>query len=158
MARRVFFSFHFERDVWRANQVRNSWVTKGDTAGYVDAATFEEVKKGGDSAIKRWIDEQLTGTTVTAVLIGNETSSRPYVQYEIEQSVKRGNGFVGIYIHNLKDVFGKTDTMGTNPLNVMKNAIGSPLSNVYSTFYWDYDHGYENMGTWVEDAARKAGK
>jgi len=30
MARRVFFSFHHERDVWRANVVRHSWVTKPD--------------------------------------------------------------------------------------------------------------------------------
>lgn len=47
MARRTFFSFHYENDVWRANIVRNSWVTKSDrdAAGFVDAADFEEVKK-----------------------------------------------------------------------------------------------------------------
>jgi hypothetical protein len=28
MARRVFFSFHYERDAQRASVVRNSWVTK----------------------------------------------------------------------------------------------------------------------------------
>ncbi len=39
MARRVFFSFHYERDVWRAGQVRNSWVTKDrEEAGFWDAA------------------------------------------------------------------------------------------------------------------------
>ena len=61
MARRVFFSFHFERDVWRAGQVRNSWVTKADreSAGFWDAADWEEVKKKGDEAIKKWIDKQL---------------------------------------------------------------------------------------------------
>ncbi len=46
MARRIFFSFHYENDVWRANIVRNSWVT-ADAAGFVDAADFEEVKKVG---------------------------------------------------------------------------------------------------------------
>jgi len=30
MARKVFFSFHYERDIWRASIVRNSWVTKPD--------------------------------------------------------------------------------------------------------------------------------
>lgn len=47
MARKVFFSFHYERDVWRAAQVRNSWVTKPDreTAGFWDSASWEEVKK-----------------------------------------------------------------------------------------------------------------
>jgi len=40
MARRAFFSFHFDRDYWRANQVRNSWLTQDDrgSTGYIDAA------------------------------------------------------------------------------------------------------------------------
>lgn len=80
MARRVFFSFHFERDAWRASQVRNSGVTKND-AGFIDSVDWEEVKKKGDKAIKAWIDEQLKGTSVTVILIGNETSERKYVQY-----------------------------------------------------------------------------
>jgi len=38
MARRVFFSFHYGRDIWRANVVRNSWLLKGDRedAGFWD--------------------------------------------------------------------------------------------------------------------------
>ena len=45
--RRVFFSFHYEKDGWRASQVRNSSITKPDlgTAGYIDASDWEEVKK-----------------------------------------------------------------------------------------------------------------
>jgi len=119
MARRVFFSFHYERDVWRAGQVRNSWVAKPDreAAGFWDAAEWEEVKKKGDAAIKEWIDKQLKGTSVTAVLIGAETSTRKYVGYEIEQSFNKGNGLLGIYIHNLKDTDGKTDCKGPNPFD-----------------------------------------
>jgi hypothetical protein len=96
MARRVFFSFHYERDVWRASQVRNSWVTKPDreAAGFWDAASWEEVKKKGEEAIKAWIREQLKGTSVTVVLIGTETYKRKYVQYEIEQSCQMGNGLL----------------------------------------------------------------
>ena len=47
MARRVFFSFHYERDIWRVNQVRHTWITKDsiEEAGYIDAADFEEVER-----------------------------------------------------------------------------------------------------------------
>ena len=46
MARRVFFSFHYERDIWRANVVRNSWVTQDrEAAGFWDASLWEEAKK-----------------------------------------------------------------------------------------------------------------
>ena len=69
MARKAFFSFHYENDVWRANQVRNSWVTKDDTeaAGFIDAADFEKVEKEGEDAIKKWINNQLSGTSMTVV-------------------------------------------------------------------------------------------
>ena len=77
MARRVFFSFHYERDSWRAGQVRNSGAFKDiDDAGYWDHAKWEEVKKKGDSAISKWIDDALKGSSVTVVLIGKELQNR----------------------------------------------------------------------------------
>ena len=48
----------------------------------------------GDAAIKAWIDQQLHGTSVTAVLIGSHTCSSKYVQYEIDKSIERGNGLL----------------------------------------------------------------
>jgi hypothetical protein len=117
MARRVFFSFHYERDVWRANVVRNSWVTHPDieTAGFIDAAEFEKLEREGDSAVKKWINDQLTGTSVTAVLIGYETYSRRWVRYEIVKSFDKNNGLLGIYIQNIKDNNGIIDIKGKNP-------------------------------------------
>jgi hypothetical protein len=164
MARQVFFSFHYERDVWRASRVRNSWVTKDDrqAAGFWDAASWEEVKKKGDDAIKRWIDRQIDGTSVTVVLIGAETSTRPYVRYEIEQSLKRGNGLLGIKINNMKDSAGNIDVSGANPLDLFKvtDAYGypTPASTKFNTYDWVYSDGYNNIATWIEDAAKKAGR
>ncbi|XVJ64992.1 MAG: TIR domain-containing protein [Lacibacter sp.] len=163
MARRAFFSFHYENDVWRANIVRNSWVTKEDreAAGFVDAADFEEVKKGGDAAIKRWIDNQLTGTSVTVVLIGSDTSNRPYVQYELQQSYSRGNGLLGIYIHQLKDRYGNTSSKGSNTFGeIGKDASGNAVyfSTIYPCYDWVDNDGYNNLGNWIEEAAKKAGK
>src|SRR5947199_5940106 len=98
MARRVFFSFHYKNDVWRANQIRNSWVTQDrEAAGFIDAAEFEKLKKD-DGAIKRWIDNQLSGTSVTVVLIGSETSNRPYVLYELQKSCQKGNRIIGVHL------------------------------------------------------------
>lgn len=163
MARRVFFSFHYERDIWRASQVRNSWVTKPEReyAGFWDAVSWEEVKKKGEEAIKRWIDRQLDGTSVTAVLIGADTSSRKYVNYEVEQSYKKGNGLLGIYIHNMKDSDGKKDVKGKNPFDdwyITRDGRKIYFSSMYSTYDWVNDDGYENFGDWVEKAARDAGR
>ncbi len=163
MARRVFFSFHFERDSWRAGQVRNSWITKPDreAAGFWDAAAWEAVKKKGDAAIKDWIEKQLKGTSVTAVLIGAETSTRKYVGYEIEQSYTKGNGMLGIYIHRMKDQNGNTDKKGDNPLDnwgITVDGQKKTLADIYPTYDWVGDDGYENLAEWVENAAEDAGK
>jgi len=133
MARRVFFSFHYERDVWRANVVRNSWVTKGNyiEAGFIDSAEFEKIKKKGDQAIKKWIDEQLEGTSVTVVLIGAETYLRKWVRYEIIKSFDRGNGLLGVYIHNIKDKNGKVDLKGPNPFDYVGVLIDKDGNGFY---------------------------
>lgn len=163
MVRRVFFSFHYELDHWRANPVRNSWVTQDnrEAAGFIDAAEWEEVKRNGDAAIKRWINKQLKNTSVTVVLIGSETADRKWVNYEIEQSYERGNGLVGIYIHNIENRLGRTSRKGENPLDnwhVEENGRRKYFSDIFNTYYWKHNNGYQNLGNWVEEAAQIAGR
>lgn len=108
MARRVFFSFHYQNDIFRVNQIRNSHVVEGcAAAGFQDASLWEEAKRKGDASIKALIDKGLINTSVTVVLIGEETSQRKYVTYEIEQSIAMGNGLLGIHIHNIKNRDGR---------------------------------------------------
>lgn len=151
MARRVFFSFDYDRDVWRASQVRNSWVTQKDreAAGFWDAASWEEVKKKGGAAILRWIDRQLEGTSVTVVLIGAQTSNSEYVRYEILQSWDRGNGLIGVYVNNLEDSHGRTDLKGADPFT----ALGFTGIRTYD---WVNNDGYNNFADWVEAAYESA--
>lgn len=146
MARRVFFSFKYE-DVSRAMIVRNSWVTQGkEAAGFIDKADFEEVKRKGDQAIKNWINKQLEGTSVTVVLVGSLTCSSRWVKYEIEQSISRGNGLLGIDISKIKDFQGNTtERCGEIPSG-------------YPFYLWNSNEGYKNMGDWIEKAAQLAGR
>jgi hypothetical protein len=163
MARRVFFSFHYERDGQRASVVRNSWVTKpnSEEAGFIDSATWETVEKQGDKAVERWIDSQLLGTSVTIVLIGAETSNRRWVRYEVKKSYERGNGMLGIFLHNIKDWQGRTDKAGDNYFGELgRDALGREVYffQKYTTYDWVLNNGYENLKEWVEKAAREAGK
>ena len=101
--RRVFFSFDWD-DVWRVNQVRKSWVTKGnhEIAGFVDAAEIEKVKNQTDKAIQKWIDEQMRGTSVTCILIGGKTDESKWVKYEIEKSIEKKKWPLGSPYSQLK--------------------------------------------------------
>lgn len=159
MARQSFFSFRYKKDNWRASIVRNSWVTQDRKAsGFFDSAEWEEVKKKSDAAIETWIDGQLKGTSVTVVLIGSETAGKKWINYEITSSHKKGNGMLGIYIHQVKDKDGKTTTKGTNPFAnfSFKNSAGTVVT--YPVYDWVDDDGYKNMGDWIEKAAKAAGK
>ena len=164
MARRVFFSFHYERDIWRANVVRNSWVTQEDreAAGFWDASLWEDAKKKGDDAIREMIDGGLENTSVTVVLIGVRGGRfRRWVGYQIEESLKRGNGLLGIYIHNIEDQSGGTDRKGDNPFDrfyLEEEGRQIFLSEMHSTYDWISDDGYNHFASWVEDAARAAGR
>lgn len=148
MARKVFFSFHYARDAWRVGQVRNSNViTNLDKSPFYDKAEWESIKRNGDQAVKDWIDSQLSGTSVTVVLIGAETASRKWVKYEINKSIELGKGLLGIDISKIKDRNGETDPTGANPL---------PAG--YPVYLWNKNNGAENLGKWIEAAAIKAGR
>ena len=162
MARKTFFSFHFKQDNWRASQVRNSWVTQDrKAAGFFDSAEWEEVKKKDNSDIKKWIDKQLEGTSVTVVLIGEKTAGRKWIDYEIERSHGKKNGLLGIYIHNKKDSDGNTSNKGRNPFSdwyITRNDEKVYFTELYETYDWVNDDGYNNMGDWIEEAATNVGK
>ena len=142
MARKVFFSFHYDRDSWRVSQVRNCNVVSGyDKNPFLDRAKWEAVKRSGDAAIKRWINEQLKGTSVTVVLIGRETASRRWVKYEIAKSIELGKGLLGIDISKIRNQAGETDETGANP-----------LPRGYPYYRWNNDDGRSNLAKWLEAA------
>ena len=148
MSRNVFFSFHYQRDIWRINQIRNIPSIIGNSAaGFKDASLWEEAKKKGDSEIKKLIDNGLKNTSVTVVCIGGKTAGRKYINYEIEKSIERGNGIVGIQIHHLKNKDGETDNVGDIPHKLKANGY-----KVYK--YVDHD----KLSKRIEEAAKAAGK
>ena len=160
MARKVFFSFHYDRDVRGVVQVRNSWLVRsnGEAQPFYDKAEWESVKQRG---IEKWIEEQLTGTSVTVVLIGSETYDRDWVRHEIKRSYELKKGILVVYIHNVKDPQNGTDRKGRNPLDywgITQNGTRVLFSSLYKTYDWLADDGYNNFTSWVEAAAKAAGR
>lgn len=120
MAKKVFFSFHYQDVIdFRANVVRNHGKFKidKDEAGYYDSSIWEKVKKGGDIALKRLINGKLKYTSNTCVLVGSETYKRKWVRYEILKSFLKGNYIFAVHINKIKDKYEKTKPYGNNPLD-----------------------------------------
>ncbi|MEI7706637.1 MAG: TIR domain-containing protein [Chlorobium sp.] len=158
MARRVFYSFHYKPDSWRASQVRNIGVVEGNKPASDN--DWESVKRGGDKAIQKWIDDQLNGRSCTVILIGKETAGRKWIHYEIKTSWNSSKGVVGIYVHNLKDSSGNQTMKGKNPFEkfTMKRD-DKTLSSIVKTYYPPYadsekvyDYISQNLNNWIEEA------
>ena len=130
--RQVFFSFHFDKDVWRAGQVKNMGVV--DNSSTWSSNDWEEVKEKSDTKIKEWIDGQMAMRSCLVVLVGKETSSRKWVKYEIEKAYALNKGIVGVYVHGLKDSDGNQTTKGSNPFFNIFTSSGHRLSSYVECF------------------------
>lgn len=119
--RQVFFSFEYNKDNWRAGQVRNMGIV--DVSSTFSSNEWEEVKEKNDQKIREWIDLQLTRRSCLVVLIGSTTAGRKWVKYEIQKAYELNMGIVGVYIHNLKDIYGNQTYKGANPFyNIFTNS------------------------------------
>ena len=154
--RRVFFSFHYRPDNWRAAQVRNMGIAEGNSPASDN--DWETVTRGGDAAIRRWINGQMSGRSCAVALIGRSTSGRKWIKYEIEKAWKDGKGLVGIHIHNLKDSSGNQTTKGANPFysSTMNGKRLSTIVKAYDPPYKlstnVYAYIQNNIADWIEEA------
>ncbi len=201
MAKKVFFSFHYQDVIdFRANVVRNHATTKYNQAGYFDKSIWEEAQKTSPLALKRLINSALIGTSVTCVLIGSLTYQRPWVRYEIFRSIYQGKNLLGVHINGIKCKDSKIKDLGPNPFDytgIYFNEDGGEfafiikklnkdkkwqwffwkeidskqfhkndyfkkeyaktnakkcvsLNNIFSTYDWVADDGYNNFNKWIE--------
>lgn len=159
MARRVFYSFHYKPDNWRASQVRNIGTVEGNKPASDN--DWETVTKKGDAAIEKWINDQLNGRSCTVVLIGSKTAKRKWIDYEIEKSWNDKKGVLGIHVHNLKDSNENQSEKGDNPFThfTMERDKKTKLSSIvktydppYTTSKNVYNYISENIEDWIEKA------
>lgn len=149
----VFYSFHYANDVFRVQQIRNMGVVDGNEP--VSPNDWEQVKRGGDAAVQRWVDENMKYKRCVIVLIGLATASRKWVKYEIKRAWEMKKGLFGIYIHNLKDPRTGACGKGPNPFGNW-NVSGQSMANLITCHdpnAWDaYGDISRYMATWVSQA------
>ncbi|CQD20982.1 hypothetical protein BN1232_05107 [Mycobacterium lentiflavum] len=157
MAKSVFFSFHYERDAWRVQQIINMGVLEGQPI--LKPQEWEEVKRKGEQAIKNWIAEKMKGKSAVVVMVGNQTANREWVRYEIRYAWDNYFPLVGIRIHGLKDSNGKTDIAGQNPFERVTLTSGGTLAHhvpLYAPSGWTSQQVHAdisaNLTKWVNSA------
>jgi MTH538 TIR-like domain (DUF1863) len=149
--RQVFYSFHFDNDVMRVQQIRNMGVIDGDEP--VSKNEWEQLKKTA-GGVQKWINDNMRYRSCVIVLVGAQTSGRPWVQYEIKKAWNEGKGLFGIYIHNLNDPNTGTSNRGLDPFSqfTLKKTDGSSVripvydpiaNNAYNEIKNNIDHWSE---------------
>jgi len=159
MPKSVFYSFHFDNDVFRVQTIRNIGSLQDNSP--VSANDWESVRRGGDAATRRWIDQAMNYRKCVVVLIGSETAYRPWVRYEIEKAWADGRGLLGINIHNLTCMKTRsTCQKGPNPFDYVRTNGGALSSKVrvYDPFFIDaYKEIASNIEGWVDRAINERG-
>ncbi len=114
---RVYFCIDYQRDLHRVNKIRQTGgtIVAGAAGGFQNADVWLTARKRGNAAAHGLINDGLNNTSVTLVCIGHMTAYRKYLIYELERSLERGNGLVGIKIHDLNDANGLADPEGHVP-------------------------------------------
>ena len=151
--RQVFYSFHYEEDVRRVALIRNIGAIEGNKVASDNE--WEEVKRGGDEAIKRWIDKNMEYRSCIIVLIGEHTADRKWINYEIKHAWETSKALLGIYIHNIKDPLMGKSIMGDNPFKKFTYQSIS-LANIVPVYNPNANDAYNDIRYHLEEWIEKA--
>ena len=161
MAKSVFFSFDYDVDNWRVQQVINMGAIEGGAA--FTPQDWESVRLKTDAAIEKWIHEQMAWTRAVIVLVGRHTAESRWVRHEIREAWNDKRPLVGVRIHGLKNSDGKVDTVGDNPFAKiglkgggtvadhvsLHNPAGALSADVHASIK-------QNLESWVANAYKRS--
>jgi MTH538 TIR-like domain (DUF1863) len=148
MARKTFFSFHYQPDVQRSFVVKNSQVVKDrDDAGFMDSSAFERAKNENPDSLKRFLAKEMEGSSVVCVLAGAETALRRWVRFEILQALFDGRGLMGIRIHTIGGFNKQPCAAGPNPFDLLGVYVNEKKMHVVErqsiTDRWSYTTDFQ---------------
>jgi hypothetical protein len=161
MAKSVFYSFHYDEDHWRVQQIINMGAVEGQEI--LNAQKWEEVKRQGDAAIKKWINDEMAYKSAVVVLIGAETANRPWVRHEIAHAWDNRKPLVGVRIHGLLNSDGYAGTQGDNPFSKVGLKGGGTVGD-YVPVYAPSGHNSQmvyadiksNIASWAANAYKRS--
>lgn len=160
MARSVFASFHYDKDNWRVQQVLKMGAIEGGSL--LTSQEWESVKRKTSEAIKNWIHTQMLRKSAVVVLVGAETASRDWVDYEIRKAWQDKRPLVGVRIHGLKDSNQRTSSAGRNPFANVDLINGGNLASLVPLYdpggndsQSVYNSIADNIDRWIGNAVTR---
>lgn len=148
----IFIS-HYYADDQHVQSLKAKLKDKGyDVKNYsVDSTKHKDGRTPSDAVIKRYLDIRIKASSTVICLLGPDTHTRPWVNYEIRKAYLEGKKIIGLYTHGntdnvqLPEAFKKygTSTLGANSIeklgeiisgkNTFENASGNTAKPLYKT-------------------------
>ena len=160
MARSIFASFHYDGDADRVQQVLNMGAIANDSL--VTAQEWESVKRKTRSAIETWVHNQMLRKSAVVVMVGTETATRDWVQYEIRKAWNDRRPLVGIRIHGLRNLKQQTGRRGASPFAKVRLTDGTTLDqwvDLHDPVGFDsravYKSISDNLDWWIANAKKR---
>ena len=95
-SRHVFISFAYE-DVDEVNLLRGQAKNEKTDLEFVDFSVKEAFDSKNAEYIKQQIRKRIDRCSVTIVYLTEKSATSKWVNWEIEESLKRGKGVIGVY-------------------------------------------------------------
>lgn len=99
--RNVFISFDYE-DIDNVNLLRAHAKNENSPIEFNDWSVSEPIDSERAPYIKQKIAERIAQSSLTVVYLSDKTSSSKWVEWEIEESLKRGKHVIGVYPEGTK--------------------------------------------------------
>ncbi len=132
-SRHVFISFAYE-DLNEVNLLRGQAKNDKTPLNFDDHSVKDAFDSTNADYIKRQIREKIDRASVTAVYLSEHSAKSQWVNWEIEESLKRGKGVIGVY-------------KGDSPPKILPRAL---TENGCKSFKW----GHETLPKAIEEASK----
>ena len=153
----VFPSYDWD-DVWMVNQIINRPAVVGrEEIGFVKGVP-QEAGLTEESAIRRWIDENMEGCSCLILFVGEKTHESQWVKYELELASKRGMGQFIVHLQGMPDKDGVPCRGGPDPYRCHGLYSNDGNGYVIRQYNWLKDDGAKNIGAWIEEACSRTSK
>jgi hypothetical protein len=100
--RNVFIS-HFKKDEENIHRMQSLLASKGYIIKNSSIDSTKRNRANNEEYVKRLLRMRIQWAGTFICLIGPETHTRHWVDWEIEQAFKKGKRIVGVYINGAKD-------------------------------------------------------
>lgn len=105
MEKRNIFISHYFKDDDKVQDIKRRLIERNyDVRNFsVDSTKHKDGRTPSKEVIQRYLKMRIKASSTFVCLIGSDTHTRPWVDFEIQEAINQGKKIIGVYTHGNKD-------------------------------------------------------